>query len=176
MTGTQNLLFRWCRAEADARGLAGLFRINLTASYISHSELQGPRALALGKWVDSIEQVLEADLLRRVVSPLDAPPQGETQLAAVLEVDGHARGVFLITFSRTAPVSYCILEDIVIDSTSRSRGWGAAYLKWITSECRTRGINRLFLESGKDNERAHAFFEHHGFEPVSIVMMKDLKS
>lgn len=166
--------FRWCRSEQDARSLARLFYANLTPGYISHGELQGPRARTAHEWADDISDVLMTELLQRVETPLDPPPGGETQLAAALDVGGSDQGVFLVTFSRKAPVPFCILEDIVIDGSLRSSGLGSAYIDWITGECRARGIGRLFLESGKDNARAHAFFERQGFEAVSIVMMKQL--
>jgi GNAT superfamily N-acetyltransferase len=47
-------------------------------------------------------------------------------------------------------------------------------LDWIAAEARAHGIRRLFLESGANNERAHAFFEREGFRPTSVVMMKSL--
>jgi hypothetical protein len=35
-------------------------------------------------------------------------------------------------------------------------------------------MQRLFLESGVLNHRAHEFFERQGFRQASIVMMRDL--
>ena len=104
----------WCRDAARARSLARLFSENLTPSYISHGELQGPRATALGKWVPNIAQVLEVELLGRIDSPDDAAPGSSTKLAAGLWADGSDVGVMLATFSRAATVPFCILEDIDI--------------------------------------------------------------
>lgn len=166
--------FRWCRDENDAKRLAKLFAANITPSYVSHSELQGPRALAPGIWSPDIANVLEREILARVANPLDAPPGGVTALAAGLACGGQDVGVFLVTFSREAASPYCVLEDIVIEKNKRSRGFGARYLSWITDECRARGIARLFLESGHDNHHAHEFFAREGFAPVSVVMMKEI--
>ena len=168
------LSFRWVRDAADAKRLAAFFAANITPSYVSHSELQGPRALAPGVWAPDIGGVLERELVERIATPLDPAPGETTLLAAALTVDGTDVGVFLVTFARTAATAFGILEDIVIDARQRSKGLGAAYLSWIQSECRARGIQRLFLESGHDNHHAHEFFEREGFKSVSVVMMKQL--
>lgn len=166
--------FRWVRDGDDARRLAGLFAANVTPEYVSHGELQGPRALAPGQWVADIDAVLEREIVARIANPLDAPADEATLLAAGLSVGGRDAGVFLVTLSRAAPVPFGILEDMVVDAGLRGLGLGAAFLAWITAECRARGIRRLFLESGHDNHRAHEFFAREGFSPVSVVMMKDI--
>jgi hypothetical protein len=61
----------WCRDAGRAGVLAKLFSENLTDSYISHCELQGPRALAPEQWAPNIAQVLERDLLGRISNPDD---------------------------------------------------------------------------------------------------------
>jgi len=167
-------VFRWCREAADALLLAKLFTENITPEYVSHGELQGPRALAPGRWAPDHAEVLAREAVARIAQPLDAPEGGATTLVAGLAIDGRDLGVFFVTLSREAPVPFCILEDIVIAQDVRGRGLGEAYLGWIANECRARGIKRLFLESGHDNEAAHRFFAREGFAPVSIVMMKDI--
>lgn len=170
---TAKVEFRWCRDATRARALAKLFAANLTDSYISHSELQGPRALTPTKWVGNIAEVIEADLLGRVNNPLDAAPGEMTLLTAYLNVDGADVAVFLVTFSRTAPHPYAILEDMMVDPAARSHGYGSLFMRWIEGEAAARGIRRLFLESGITNDHAHHFFEREGFKKVSVVMMRE---
>lgn len=170
-----SLAFRWVRDAADAKRVAAFFAANITPSYVSHSELQGPRALAPGVWAPDIAEQLDAEITERIDTPLDPAPGETTVLTAALAVDGRDVGVFLVTFARTAATAFAILEDIVIDANARRRGYGAAYLAWIGDECRKRGVRRLFLESGHDNHHAHAFFEREGFHAVSVVMMKELR-
>lgn len=172
--GLDERRFEWCRSAERARALAALFSRGLTRSYISHSELQGPRALSPTQWAPDISAVLDADLQGRVDNPLDAPAGGQTMLAAGLTVDGADVGVFLVTFSRAGRVPFAILEDIVIAPDERGHSHGAHFLRWIEGECAKRGIGRLFLESGVTNDHAHHFFEEHGFEKVSVVMMKEI--
>jgi N-acetylglutamate synthase-like GNAT family acetyltransferase len=49
-------------------------------------------------------------------------------------------------------------------------------MKWIIARAMDAGINRIFLESGLGNDRAHGFFEHLGFHQVSVVMMADTQT
>lgn len=172
--GGGNTQFDWCRSEDGARRLARFFVEGLTESYISHSELQGPRAKSPTQWADDIDRVLEADLIGRVSNPLDAAAGEATMLAASLTVDSHLEGVFLVTFSRASRTPYAMLEDMVVAPSARGKGYGTKFLTWIDHECARRGIRRQFLESGAHNERAHRFFEEHQFKTVSIVMMKEL--
>lgn len=165
--------FDWCRDAQQARRLARIFSENITTDYISHSELQGFRAISSRQWSDDIARQLESDVLSRVTNPLDAPPDGQTTLAVALVVDGVETGVFLVTFARHAARPFAVLEDMVVLPAARSHGYGSQFLDWISQECAARGIRRMFLESGIENDHAHHFFEREGFEKVSVVMMRE---
>ena len=166
--------FAFCRRGADTAELARFFCRNLTAEYISHAELMGPRALDPATWSPDIEAQIRDDFAGRLDAPLDPAPGTQTMLAAELRIEGELAGAFLLTFSRVSPVPHCVLEDIVVDASRRSQGLGARYLAWAEGECRRRGIPRIFLESGLHNHDAHHFFERHGFAQTSVVMMKTL--
>lgn len=168
--------FFWCRDPFVAEKAAEVFCDNLTESYISHSELQSYRALAPGAWSPDIREIIAEDIRLRIKAT-DIPAAGQcTQLAAALEENERIIGVFLVTFSHNSAVPFCVLEDIVIEKASRGKGYGSAFLHWITSECQQRGIYRLFLESGIENHRAHDLFHKAGFRSISVVMIKDLPS
>ena len=166
--------FRWCRDAAKAKSLAKLFSDNLTSSYISHSELQGPRAVSTTQWSADIAGVIEADLVGRCENPLDAAPNASTMLTAYLTMNGEDVAVFLVTFSRAAHHPYVILEDMMVASHMRGHGCGTLFMRWIEGECAARAIGRMFLESGINNDHAHHFFEREGFKKISVVMMRDL--
>jgi GNAT superfamily N-acetyltransferase len=170
---SREVRFEWCRDAAQARRLARIFAQNITTSYISHSELQGFRAISPGRWSDDIAQQLEADVVSRVSNPLDAPDDGQTTLAVALIVDAIETGVFLVTFARNSARPFAVLEDMVVLPAARSHGYGSQFLKWIDKECAARGISRMFLESGIENDHAHHFFEREGFQKVSVVMMRE---
>jgi GNAT superfamily N-acetyltransferase len=50
------------------------------------------------------------------------------------------------------------VDDLVTDPQQRSRGHGAALLKWLKDEARARGCSTLTLDSGVHREDAHRFY------------------
>jgi GNAT superfamily N-acetyltransferase len=159
---------------SDAAALARLFSDNLTPSYISHSELQGPRAVRPGEWTKDIEVVLREEIAERLHEPMDAFPNDKFWRGVIeAREDDELVGIAFVTQSCNANVPFGIVEDVVVAEKLRGQGRGEAILRWIIESLRRRGINRVFLESGITNDSAHHLFEHLGFKTVSIVMMRD---
>jgi GNAT superfamily N-acetyltransferase len=166
----------WCRDQREAPELGRFFDANITPEYISHSELQGPRALAPGKWRPGIVDVFTREIAERIGKTAEGLPKDDTSypvLAARLK--GELVGFALVSFFPKAPVPYGILEDIVVTHEIRHRGLGTAIIRWVEREALGLGCGRLFLESGITNDHAHHLFEREGFATCSIVMMKELK-
>jgi GNAT superfamily N-acetyltransferase len=162
----------WCGTAGRARELADFFADNVGPEYISHAELQGGRALSPTEWRPDLREVLRAELEARLAT---ATPGPTSQPVAIAEDAGVLAALAFVTFAGAAPVPFAIVEDLIVGPAARGRGVGKAMLDWIAGEARTRGIRRLFLESGLTNERAHAFFEREGFRPTSVVMMRELE-
>jgi GNAT superfamily N-acetyltransferase len=154
------------RAAAE---LASFFTGNLSPAYISHSELQGYRALAPDQWAPNLRHVILAELKGR----LDGQRSGSAKLVIEGRDEDELVAVALLTMTRRAAVPHAIIEDLVVDGAKRGRGYGHQMVEWIAEFVRERGIRRIFLESGQHNESAHRFFEKLGFEPISLVMMRD---
>jgi len=155
----------WCRAPSRAAELAAFFARNVGPDYISHAELQGGRALSPTEWRPNLVEVLRAEV--------DARLAGGT--IAMAEAEGMLLALAFVTFADSAPVPYAVVEDLIVAPETRGRGVGQTMLDWLAAEARCRGIRRLFLESGVDNERAHGFFERQGFRRTSVVMMRELE-
>jgi GNAT superfamily N-acetyltransferase len=155
----------WCRTASRAAELAVFFARNVGPDYISHAELQGGRALSPTEWQPNLVEILRAEI--------------DTRLAhgtiVVVEEAGVLLALAFVTLADAAPVPFAIVEDLIVSPEARGRGVGKAMLDWIAAEARVRGIRRLFLESGINNERAHAFFEREGFHSTSVVMMRELE-
>jgi GNAT superfamily N-acetyltransferase len=166
---------RWCTDPSRAQELAQFFVANITPDYISHSELQGDRALDIGKWQPGLADIVAREIEGRVAE-YGASIETVKTSYPVLEArsDGHLVGIALVSFFRDAPVPYSILEDIAVEESSRERGFGNAIVDWVSREAEVLGCSRLFLESGMNNHRAHELFERQGFSTCSIVMMKRL--
>jgi GNAT superfamily N-acetyltransferase len=154
--------------------LAAFFAQHVDPQYISHSELQGPRALSPDQWRDRLPEILEAEIAPRLGQTGAGPPTRTSQPILVAEKDGILVGLSLVTFDGAAGVPFAIVEDLIVSPAMRSQGIGKAILDWIAAEARERDIGRLFLESGVRNERAHHLFEQEGFHIVSVVMMRSL--
>ena len=164
----------WCDDKERARELATFFAENVDASYISHSELQGRRALSPSQWRPNLMEILLGEIGPRVAALSGKPPPSASRPIAVAEENGKLLALSFVTFDGKAPVPFGVIEDLVVAPAERSHGVGKAVIDWIANEARARRIGRLFLESGLANERAHAFFEREGFHPTSVVMMRSL--
>ncbi|MCV9941146.1 GNAT family N-acetyltransferase [Boseaceae bacterium BT-24-1] len=141
-------------------------------AYISHSELQYGVADTIGRWADD----REAKTRQYVTDMLTvaADDEGEERVAAVT-VEGTIIGFALVTVSKLNPIRpFATLHDVVFSRSVQGRGLGGLLLEWIVGQCRSDGVQRLFLESGVDNHRAHSFFKRNGFRQTSIVMMREL--
>jgi len=160
--------------HSDSRRLARFFSENVTPQYISHSELQGRRALAVGMWSPDLEEVLTSEIQTRLGERMsDFPAVSAWQGVIEARQDGTVVAVAFVTLSRSASVPFGILEDIVVDSSRRGSGIGEAVIRWIIDTFRRAGIRRIFLESGLSNTGAHHLFERLGFKTVSVSMMRD---
>jgi GNAT superfamily N-acetyltransferase len=163
----------WCGNKDRAHEVATFFAGNVDPSYISHSELQGPRALSPSEWRPNLVDILGEEIEPRLAATTEAPGS-DSKPIAIAEKAGVIVAVSLVTFEGSAPVPFAVVEDLIVDPSQRSHGVGKAIVDWIADEARSRKIGRLFLESGLTNERAHAFFEREGFHPTSVVMMRAL--
>jgi ribosomal protein S18 acetylase RimI-like enzyme len=167
----------WCGNPLRARELADFFAANVGSApeYISHSELQGWRALSPEAWRPGLPEILLHEIEPRLLATEQGRPGDISQPIAVAEAGGQLVAVSLVTFAGSAPVvPFAIVEDLVVDRSRRSRGIGKAVVDWVAVEARARNIHRIFLESSHSNERAHRFFEREGFRTCSIVMMREI--
>jgi GNAT superfamily N-acetyltransferase len=169
----EDLRITWCGNASRALELSKFFAGNVDASYISHSELQGPRALSPKEWRPNLLDILLEEIEPRLAATSGAPGS-DSKPIAIAEEAGKIVALSLVTFEGSAPVPFAVVEDLIVDPSQRSHGVGKAIVDWIAEESRNRKIGRLFLESGLTNERAHAFFEREGFHPTSVVMMRSL--
>jgi ribosomal protein S18 acetylase RimI-like enzyme len=155
--------------------LAEFFARNLTPDYISHSELQGYRAIRPQIWAANITSVLQSEISERLgQSRIDFPVATSWRGVVTAAENNSLVGIALVTSSFDAAVPFGIIEDIVVSNDAREEGRGEIMMRWIIDQFQRSQVRRVLLESGVGNDRAHHFFERLGFEQVSIVMMRDL--
>jgi GNAT superfamily N-acetyltransferase len=157
------LEFKWVDRLDRLDEFADFFVRNTDSSYISHGEMMCDRALSSDRWAPDLRAVL--------VSEWASSP---TTQIATCEENGDLVGLAVVAKSENARQPYWILEDLIIETERRGQKTGTGMIEWIESEAIKAKVQRLFLESGISNERAHGFFQENKFQIVSKVFMKDL--
>lgn len=161
--------------EADPQHLASFFVANLSDDYISHSELQGFRAIGPRKWARNVEDIVRREIRDRLASSSSRERDKHWKGIIVGHENTELIALAFVSFSRNAAVPYGTLEDVIIDKDRRGKRIGERLVEWIIDDLKQLGIRRIFLESGHSNRKAHEFFERLGFRPVSVVMAQDLE-
>ena len=155
---------------ADAAALADLFIGHITAhpEYISHGELQmgvgegfvqdgrlvtRPAPDAREKWMKGILYQMSDDAVSHVWKAVDDKGTLMGFCAADIEGDGDVR--------------FGMVGDILVNPQCRGGGVGNTLLQTAIDWLHSKGIQNIFLESGKDNHSAHRYFEKRGFVHVS---------
>ena len=155
---------------ADAEVLADLFIGHITAhpEYISHGEVQmgigevsvqdgsfvaHPTSDAREKWMKCFLEMLSNDALVGVWKAVDNK--------------GILMGFCIAYIEEAGGAPFGMVGDILVNPQCRGGGLGNTLLQTAIDWFRAKGIQDIFLESGKDNHSAHRFFEKRGFVHVS---------
>jgi GNAT superfamily N-acetyltransferase len=158
--------FAWAATHEEWSQAADFFARVIAAdpAYISHGEIQTGLSLDGTTWAP--------DLAQRFLNELGAFDQSRS-VALGRDGEGNVTAAANISWSVETPeVPFATLQDMAVEPALRGSGIGAALLAFVEAEARARGMKWLFLESGKANTRAHAFFERFGLREVSHVFGK----
>lgn len=147
--------------EEAARFLSA--HIKSDAAYISHGEVQGGLSLDAKTWAKDLEARFVEDLSE------DEPDVG---IAVMRDAKGRMISAAIVEWVKTRRVTFGVIEDLAVPVKQRSAGLGGEMMAFIEVEAARRKCRWLFLESGRRNLRAHAFFTRHGFEEFSHVFIK----
>ena len=157
-------------SAADAEALADLFVGHITEhpEYISHGEIQTgigevsvqdgsfvahPTPDAREKWMKGLLEMLRNDALVGIWKAVD--DQGTLMGFCIAYIEGDMDAPF------------GMVGDILVNPQCRGGGVGNTLLQTAIDWLRAKGIQDIFLESGKDNHNAHRYFEKRGFVHVS---------
>lgn len=78
-------------------------------------------------------------------------------------------GFSVVNIDEDGADPFGMICDVLVLPEHRKSGIGSALLKKDFEWLKSRHIKDVYLESGKDNHAAHAYFEHHKFEHVSNI-------
>ena len=136
--------------------------------YISHGELQMGVGVARNDGGELVTgpSASGKEYWMKYISGKFSSPDAEI---FVSEDDGRVSGFCDTEITEDGAAPFGIICDILVDAASRGRGTGGALLEKALSWLRDRGIEDVYLESGKNNAEAHEFFIRRGFVHVSDV-------
>ena len=102
---------------------------------------------------------------------LDNPAVGQL---FVLRIDGQVAGMAnaLFTVSTAEGCRVVLLEDVVIHSAWRGRGFGRRIVEHVLDWAAAAGLPRITLLADKDNRTALSFYEHLGFEYSAMRVLR----
>ncbi len=160
----------WCRDKERVHALISFFIENVDPSYISHGEIQAGRALDVNTWSPALPRILRKEFDSHFETDRVA---GDECKVAVASAAGEISALLIVKIQTVGKERFSVLSDFIVKRDSRGQGIGRAVFSWLLEEMKKAGIVRMFLESGKNNEKAHRFFRSQGFAPCSIVMLKE---
>ena len=158
--------FAWAQSREEWSQAAEFFArvISADPAYISHGEIQTGLSLDGKTWAPGLAQ--------RFLDELGAFDDSRS-VALGRDGQGRVMAAANVSWSHETPeVPFATLQDMAVEPALRNSGIGVALMAFLEAEARRRGMKWLFLESGKNNVRAHAFFERCGLHEVSHVFAK----
>lgn len=159
---------RWEEGPAAWADAARFFArvISADPGYISHGEIQTGLSTDGKTW--------SPDLEARFLAEARSDQSGRS-LAVARDANNAIVAAAAVSWNfDTEAARFATLQDLAVEPSLRSQGLGARMVEFVEHEARARRAAWLFLESGKDNRRAHEFFGRAGFREVSHVFAKRL--
>lgn len=127
------------------------------------ADIAGIAALAQRYWeFESIAGFDHARIAALLEQLLRAPERGACWVA---EADGRLQGYLVAVFMLSLEHGGLMAEidEVFVTQDSRSGGLGSRLVETAQRELAARGLVRLQLQLGVDNEGARRFYERHGF-------------
>jgi GNAT superfamily N-acetyltransferase len=92
----------------------------------------------------------------------------------VLRVDGRIAGMAnaLITISTAEGGRVLLLEDVIVKAGHRGSGLGRMLVEHVLSWASAEGMCRVTLLADKANSPALGFYEHMGFRPSAMQVLR----
>ena len=126
--------------------------------------------------------LLAGEALHRQLRPLleaDYPAQIErlfpdgARLAQVVD-EGEVRAIALWRLFETTYCGWRLeIEDLVSDEAHRSKGYGAAMLRWLHDQAVALGCPTTTLISGTHRTRAHRFYFREGYAITAFHFVRE---
>lgn len=156
----------------DAPALADLFigYIDEHREYISHGEIQ--MGVGEGKIVDGTLMAAPARCARvKWLKYINSHIEDEdtSNVWKAVKEDGTLAGFCVADIQEDGDEPFGMVCDVLVSEEFRGCGVGGTLLQTAIAWLKSKGVNDIYLESGKNNHSAHRFFEKRGFCHVSEI-------
>ena len=133
----------------------------INPDYISHGEIQMGVATGVGMVAPKGDRKWKEYITEKITDS-----RGQV---FIHEENQEIAGFVVLEISDDGDKPFGVICDIIVNPAIRGKGIGSRLLDagigWLSEQ----GITDFYLESGKDNHQAHAFFEHRGFSVISHI-------
>lgn len=159
-------------SAADAQALADLFIGHITAhpEYISHGEIQmgvGVGTVQEGRFIACLSPDAQEKWKKYILAEMS--DDAVSHVWKAVDAKGNIMGFCVADIVGNEDRSFGMVGDVLILPQCRGNGLGNTLLQTAIDWLRSKGIQDIYLESGKDNHNAHRFFEKRGFLHVSEI-------
>lgn len=151
----------------DINELTEIFWENLLGNqqYISHGEMQMGVAAEPGR--------LEADGKEKwrkyITGKLDKVKAQLPSRILVYKDNGNILAFCVLEIEEDGDKPFGVICDMLVKKDLRGTGLGQEMFEKAVEWFQSLPVRDIYLESGADNHRAHAFFEQRGFRMVSHI-------
>ena len=156
----------------DAPALADIFFGHLAAhpEYISHGEMQmgvGEGVIQDGILVAQTAPDGREKWMHYILAHIE--DEGFAEVWKAVSEEGEIVGFAVADIEEDGDAPFGMVCDVLVREGYRGHGTGDALLRTAIGWLRARGVNGIYLESGKNNHAAHRFFEKRGFSHISEI-------
>ena len=156
----------------DAPALADIFFGHLAAhpEYISHGEMQmgvGEGVIQDGILVAQTAPDGREKWMHYILAHIEN--EGFAEVWKAVSEEGEIVGFAVADIEEDGDAPFGMVCDVLVREGYRGHGTGDALLQTAIGWLRARGVNGIYLESGKNNHAAHRFFEKRGFAHISEI-------
>ena len=156
----------------DAPALADVFFGHLAAhpEYISHGEMQmgvGEGVIQDGILVAQTAPDGREKWMHYILAHIEN--EGFAEVWKAVSEEGEIVGFAVADIEEDGDAPFGMVCDVLVREGYRGHGTGDALLRTAIGWLRARGVNGIYLESGKNNHAAHRFFEKRGFTHISEI-------
>ena len=151
---------------SDVNILTRLFIDNLKKhpEYISHGEMQ----MGVGTIDDKVTHNANELWGKYIIEKIN----NHKSEVFVCEENDEVIGFIIVEIDDDGNDSFGVIDDLYVHPENRAKGLGNMLFEKGISWLKSKSITEFYLESGKNNHEAHAFFEKRGFTMVSHIYYK----